>query len=115
MKIILPLPPPENERLIFAKNLGRFILSKKYREYKLHAQQLLKAISGITMIIPTFENQLIIEITVFLSDKRRDGHGCLKPLMDVLQGVVYDSDKWVVPSFNKFNIDKDNPRVIICL
>jgi Holliday junction resolvase RusA-like endonuclease len=117
MKIELPIPPPENERLIFARNIGprgQFVLSTKYREYKKHAQWILlklKAQDNIVMLDPTFENQLILEISVYLPDKRRDAHGCLKPLLDVMQGVIYKCDKWVVPRFNKFEIDPAHPRV----
>jgi crossover junction endodeoxyribonuclease RusA len=117
MKIELPIPPPENERLIYARNIGprgQLILSKKYRAYKQHAQWLmlkLKVQEGIEMRTPTFENQFILDITVYLPDKRRDAHGCLKALLDVMQGTLYNCDKWVVPQFNKFLIDAQNPRV----
>jgi len=114
LKVTLPIPPPENERLIFTRKLGRFILSSKYRKYKEYAKQLLLADSFIELPIDlSFEQQLRAEITVFLPDKRRDAHGCLKPLLDVLEGFVYVNDKWVVPQFQKFQIDENNPRVEI--
>lgn len=116
MKFILPLPPPENERLIFAKHLGRFILSNKYRNYKKEAQwELLKLRSqfNIELLRPTLENQISIIIDVYLPNKKRDGHGCLKALMDVLEGTIYDNDRWVYPRFTEFKVDKSNPRVEI--
>ena len=117
MRIELPLPPPENERLIYARNIGprgQFILSQKYRKYKTHTQWLFlkfKTQQNIQMLTPNFENQLLMKISVYLPDKRRDAHGCLKCLLDVMQGSIYDNDKWVVPQFNAFQVDAKNPRV----
>lgn len=114
MKITLPLPPPENERLIYARNMHRFILSKKYRNYKKEASyELLRmtAMFKVDLKRPTYENQLTIEITAYMPNKKRDPHGILKPLLDVMEGYIYDNDKWVVPIFNETKIDKVNPRV----
>lgn len=112
----LPLPPPENERLIFNKNHRRFILSSKYRQYKEDAQVLLVSIKTrhkIPMMKPTFENQHYVIITPYLPNKHRDPHGILKPLLDVLQGFIFDNDKWLMPIFNPACVDAGNPRVVV--
>jgi len=114
MKFSLPLPPPENERLIFAPNLGRFILGKKYRQYKHEAQAeliRLKLVHKFEMLKPSFGSQKQVFITVYLPDKRRDHHGMLKPLLDVMEGTIYDNDKWVCPVFLPADISQSNPRV----
>lgn len=116
MNIIIPLPPPENERLIFDKHHKRFILSNKYRKYKDSVwKELLawKSQNRYTPISPTFESQLEIRIEPFMENKRRDPHGMLKPLLDCLQGFVYDNDRWVVPQFMKAQIDAKFPHVRI--
>lgn len=116
MNFVLPLPPPENERLIFSKNHSRFILGSKYRDYKKHAQWELfkiKAQQNIEMKTPTLENQLKINIKCYMPNLRRDHHGILKPLLDVMEGIIYHNDKFVVPIFDTMKLDRDNPRVEI--
>ena len=121
MKFILPLPPSDNERLIVMWKYKRFILSNKYRNYKKEAQmEIMRQIdfSELSMPIysPTFENQLPIYISFYLKDKRRDATDMLKCLLDTLGGLLYNSDKWVVPKFiHPYRIDKLNPRLEICL
>jgi len=118
MKITLPLPPPENERLIYAKHMGRFVLSKKYRDYKKLARWellKLKLRENWELQKPTFEDQLQITIEVFLPNKKRDAHGILKPLMDVMEGFIYDNDRWVVPRFTLFQLDRHKPRVEVII
>lgn len=116
MKFTLPLPPPENERLIYAPNLRRMILSKKYRDYKKMAGDILLARRfnlHVPLLKPTERFQLAVGIKVYLPNRRRDGHGILKPLLDVMEGTVYDNDKWVIPRFYQFEIDSQNPHVEI--
>jgi len=112
----LPLPPPENERLMFDKHHRRFILTQKYREYKAAAQMALisiKARHKIPLMKPTFENQHYVVITPYMPNKKRDPHGILKPLLDVLQGFVFDNDRWLMPIFNPADVDTDHPRVVV--
>jgi Holliday junction resolvase RusA-like endonuclease len=114
----LPLPPPDNERLMFNKSHGRFILTSKYRNYKTQAQQrlmVLRAHKQFSLLKPTFENQIHIIITPFMPNKRRDPHGILKALLDVLQGYVIDNDRWLMPVFNPALIDEKNPRVKVTI
>lgn len=118
MQIILDFPVSDNERLIPAWKMRRLIASKKYRAYKEYAKQELEAwkiVNEYETKKPTFENQMVIVIDVFLPNLKRDGHGILKCLMDCMEGTVYDNDKWVIPMFNKFKLDKKNPRVEISL
>ena len=50
----------------------------------------------------------------YFPDRRiRDAHNCLKILMDVLEGIVYENDYTVMPRIQFVEYDKDNPRVEI--
>lgn len=114
MKITLPLPVSDNERLIPAWNMRRLILSKKYRDYKTRAVYEIKSqYQGQSIHNPTFEEPLTIVLKFFLKDKRRDAHDCLKCLLDCLKGIVFTDDKWVLPVFTRSVIDSMNPRVEI--
>lgn len=114
MKIILPLPVSDNERLIPSWNNRRLVNSSKYRNYRLTAGYEARQQWGNKPLIePTFENPLTIVIKCFLKDKRRDAHDCLKGLLDILKGVVFTDDKWVLPVFTRSVIDENNPRVEI--
>jgi Holliday junction resolvase RusA-like endonuclease len=122
MKIILPLPPSDNERLIIAWNQRRMIASKKYRDYKKIVEKIVfplimeqYRVVG-TVFNPTFENQLTINIKFYLKDKRRDATDMLKCLLDALKDILYPDDKWVVPLIHyPYFIDKDNPRLEITI
>jgi len=115
MIITLPLPPSKNERLIYAPNLRRMIASKKYREWRDNARQILMVMYGYNgfqkIRKSTFEEQMIIDITVYLPDKRRDGANVLDALLDCMSGFVYTDDKYIVPRFNRYQIDAEHPRV----
>ncbi|KKK93424.1 hypothetical protein LCGC14_2692990, partial [marine sediment metagenome] len=82
MKLTLPLPPSDNERLIVAWRQRRMILSKKYRDYKTTATSIIleqnPALFTQPLFAPTFENQLPIYIIFYLKDKRRDASDMLK-------------------------------------
>lgn len=118
MQIILPLPPSDNERLIRSNYNGLFILSSKYRKYKKEQQERLlyeSRVTGRKMYETGKDKLLVINISVFLANWQRDGHNCLKALLDVMEGVVYKNDRYVLPRFLYFGVDKKNPRVEIII
>jgi Holliday junction resolvase RusA-like endonuclease len=61
----------------------------------------------------SFEFQLPVKITVFLQDKRRDATNIQKSLFDCMKGIVIDDDKYLLPRFEKIQIDAENPHVIV--
>ena len=65
---------------------------------------------------PTFDDQLDIYLKFYLKDKRRDATDMLKCLLDSMTGLLYTTDKWVVPIIQyPYCIDKKNPRVEVML
>ena len=67
-------------------------------------------------VAPTFESQLPLKIKYYLQNKRRDAHDTLKVLLDIMTGIIFIDDKWVVPQIvYPYEIDKSNPRVVVNL
>lgn len=58
--------------------------------------------------------KIIIRLWFYLNDNRRkDTHNVLKLLLDSLEGVIYEDDRWCLPRVMDFEIDKENPRIEI--
>lgn len=59
---------------------------------------------------------LYLDMTFYFRDKRvQDSHNCLKLLLDIMQGRVYQNDMYALPRIQGVNIDKENPRLEICV
>ena len=116
MKLILPLPPSVNVRKTLNRRFGTLIDSTVYRKYMRVASEDVFAQAKMNkweMIKPTFEQQLVVWITVFFQKKDRDATNCLKPLLDVMSKIIYSDDKWVLPRFNETQISAKFPRVVV--
>lgn len=116
IKLILPLPPSDNERLIVMWQQRRFILSNKYRKYKdyIARNALVQKYNQkvYEMFKPTYENQLRMYMQFYLKDKRRDAVDMLKCLLDSMKDVIYKDDKWVIPLISYPHIiDSRDPRI----
>ena len=86
----LPLPPTVNE--LYRSYRGRSIKSKKYRDWLEVARPLVIAQCG--NLEPSGEPAAVrIELYVF---HLRDVDSSDKPLLDVLQGIIYRNDRQIV-------------------
>jgi crossover junction endodeoxyribonuclease RusA len=57
-----------------------------------------------------------IDMVFYMPDRRvRDSHNMLKLLLDVMQGVVYHNDYYVLPRIQSVEYDKENPCVSLCI
>lgn len=57
---------------------------------------------------------LYVDMVFYFPDRRiRDAHNCLKLLLDVMQGTVYENDYTILPRIMSVEYDKDNPRIEI--
>lgn len=55
---------------------------------------------------------IIAELKFYMPDKRkRDSHNMFKFLFDIMNGIVYDDDYYVLPQVLDIQIDKENPRI----
>lgn len=106
---VLPLPPSDNDRLIYAKNIKRFVLSPDYREYKRMA-----AVCLLKQKTQPFEGPVEVTVKIYRKDKRRDMNSFDKSLFDVLEGVAYLNDKQMVCKHMTLDdTQKDNPRAVV--
>lgn len=54
-----------------------------------------------------------LNILFYFKDKRKDIDGCLKAILDSLEGIVYLNDRQITELHVFKEIDKDNPRTEI--
>lgn len=78
--------------------------SDKKREYKSNIQNELRDV----IIKPVFTAGTLLRASVYYFNrdgaKTRDIHNIIKPLLDNLEGIVYDNDKQIV-HFDAFRLD----------
>lgn len=120
MKLTISLKgaPTDNARHIIARGQNRLIDSSKYREWKEGAiwevKRALGAIKGWKTLVPSYTTQIPYRIKVYMESKRTDHTNYMKGVQDVLvQGGVFNDDKWIFPLFSPCEIDVKNPRVEI--
>lgn len=66
--------------------------------------------------IPPAEKKIILEVVAFWPDRRRrDMNNTHKLLCDALEGVVYLDDKMVLVRDMDFSVDRQNPRLELCI
>ena len=116
LRITLPLPPSVNHMYIHLKRGGKK-LTKQAEEYVLISRAYIKkAINNQHWIFQDRATWYYIDLVFFMPDRRiRDSHNMLKLLLDVMQGLVYKNDYYVLPRIQSVEYDKEEPRVEICI
>lgn len=62
--------------------------------------------------VPDKHVWLYVDMVFYFPDRKiRDSHNCLKLLLDVMQGIVYENDYVILPRIQSVEYDKENPRV----
>jgi Holliday junction resolvase RusA-like endonuclease len=61
-------------------------------------------------------DKVVVEYTIWWPDKRRrDASNLEKLLLDSLEGIAYDDDRWAIPRCVDFSYDKGHPRIdVVC-
>ena len=116
LHISLPLPPSINHMYFNLKRGGKK-LTKQAEEYVKTSRALInKAIEEQKWVKQHKSTWYYIDLVFFMPDRRvRDSHNMLKLLLDVMQGVVYENDYFVLPRVQSVEYDADNPRVEVCV
>lgn len=66
--------------------------------------------------MPPADTKIVLEIVAFWPDRRRrDMNNTHKLLCDALEGVVYLDDKMVLVRDMDFSVDRQNPRLELCI
>lgn len=98
-----------------AKN-GQRIITKKGKEWVEETKQIAQREVISQHWTPSESQKVIAEIWTYWPDKRRrDVHNGCKITFDAIEKFVYDDDKWVLPRYIDFDIDKENPRIEILI
>ena len=108
----LPIPPSVNSLYMNTRGGGKR-LSRKAESYIRDSRALINlAIQEQSWVKPNRSVWLYADMVFYFPDRRvRDSHNCLKLLLDVMQGIVYRNDYFVLPRIQSVKYDKDNPRV----
>lgn len=114
LKLIVKLPPSQNHAFFTAKN-GMRILKKEAKEYiKTHRQQIKEEIKKQGWTMEEGNVWYYLKLTYYFPDRRkRDWHNTLKVLLDMLEGLVYKNDYFVLIKDVSVKLDKNNPRLEI--
>lgn len=111
LNVTLPLAVSVNHLYMFKR--GKRFMTKKGEEY-------MKKVMAITY--NEIEKQgykleppgvwLIVELTFYFPDKRRrDCHNMHKLVMDALECIAFEDDRWVLVRDMHVALDKENPRI----
>ena len=105
------MPPSVNHSYFTARN-GQRILTKKAKEWIYKVQAIAKDEVKKQNWSLKERQKIITEIWTYWPDNRcRDTHNGAKLTFDSLEEIVYDNDRWVLPRYMDFEVDKENARV----
>lgn len=103
--LILPLPPSHN-RYWRCVGRGRVLVSQKGREFKERCAW----VAAAQHLGEPLEGDVCVSVMFFFRDRRGDLDNKIKPLLDALEGTVYNNDRQIVTLVAQRKIDRDNPR-----
>lgn len=113
LRLTLPIPPSVNK--LYYNTRGGKTLTANAKRFSRDAKALLNLyIEEQKWIMPSKQTWLYMDMVFYFPDRRRrDAHNCLKLLLDVLTGYVYEDDYTALPRIQSVEYDKHNPRVEI--
>ena len=116
LRITLPIPPSVNHMYHNTRSGGKR-LTRKAEDYIRDSRAIInQAIEEQRWIKQDKATWYYIDLTFFMPDRRiRDSHNCLKLLLDVMQGIVFDNDYYAMPRIQSVEYDKENPRLEVCV
>lgn len=112
----LPLPPSINHMYFNTKGGGKR-LTRTAEDYIRISRSLINlAIEEQHWLKQNKSTWYYIDLVFFMPDRRiRDSHNMLKLLLDVMQGIVFDNDYYVMPRIQAVEYDAEKPRVEVCI
>jgi Holliday junction resolvase RusA-like endonuclease len=121
MRIILPLPPTDNNLRLpkVVKRRAQLCPTKDYLSWKKKALEEWNGYAAsmkLPFYEPSFEQQLCFDYWLFKANNRTDSQNFEKALRDFLTGKLYTDDKHVVLRLKMpVRVDKIRPRVELSL
>lgn len=107
-----PIPPSVNG-LYYNRRNGSKVLTKNAQDFIRCARAIINvAIEDQGWKLPERTAWLYVDVVVHMPDRKvRDSHNMLKIIMDVMQGLIYQNDYFVMPRIQSVEYDKVNPRI----
>lgn len=112
LTITLPVPPSVNALHSNARNGGKRLTPKALTFIRDS-----RALINLAVEEQKWDKQgkgvwLYVDMVYYFPDRKiRDASNCLKILLDVLEGIVYENDYTALPRIQSVEYDKANPRV----
>lgn len=112
LSISLPVPPSVNHLHYNTRGGGKRLTAKAQHYIRDSRALINQAVEDQFWIKQGKGVWLYIDMVFYFPDRRiRDSHNCLKLLLDVMEGIVYDNDYIALPRIQSVEYDKENPRV----
>ena len=111
--MVLPSVPSVNA-LYFTTKFGKRIRTSKAKEWFAEAESIVRNAMMEQGWETTVDTKIVIDIMTYWPDRRkRDVDNQGKAIFDALEHAgVFDNDRWALPRYIDFAVDKDNPRVV---
>ena len=103
---------PSVNHAYFTTKQGKRILTAKAKQWIAQVQAIATEEVQKQNWSITSGQKVIVEILTYWPDnRRRDCNNGAKLTFDALEGIIYDDDKWTLPRYIDFFVDKSNPRL----
>lgn len=114
--ITLPIPPSVNHMYVNTRGGGKRLTNKAEQYIRESRAIINQTIEEQRWIKQEKATWYYVDLVFFMPDRRiRDSHNCLKLLLDVMQGIIFENDYYALPRIQTVEYDKENPRVEVCV
>ena len=114
LRLVIPGNPPTLNHVYRNVAINRRIITRDGQRWVNNVQMLAKAAILQQGWQISKGEKLVAEVTIYWPTRRkRDVENVGKLLWDALEGIVYENDRWLLPRYMDFGMDKHNPRVEI--
>lgn len=114
LRIVIPGNPPTVNHVYRNVAINRRITTADGQKWRQNVQAIAARVIAAQGWKMTTEEKLVAEVMIYWPTRRkRDVENVGKLLWDALEGIVYENDRWLLPRYMDFSVDKHNPRVEI--
>ncbi|MEJ8548426.1 RusA family crossover junction endodeoxyribonuclease [Brevibacillus borstelensis] len=114
LRIVIPGNPPSINHVYRNVAINRRITTADGQKWRQNVQAIAARVIATQGWKTSTEEKLVAEVMIYWPTKRkRDVENVGKLLWDALEGIVYENDRWLLPRYMDFTVDKHNPRVEI--
>jgi len=114
LRIIIPGNPPSINHVYRNVAINRRITTADGQKWRQNVREIAARAITLQGWEMSVEEKLVAEVMIYWPTRRkRDVENVGKLLWDALEGIVYENDRWLLPRYMDFAVDKHNPRVEI--